>query len=124
MQRRYPWGDSVDNKKVNLWSSGLASTAAVDQYPEGASVGGIHQMIGNVWEWTSSRFEPWIDGEQAELEQSLMSIRGASFDTYFDCHADCQAQSADCPLARKHNIGIRCAISACDVTLDKNRASD
>lgn len=115
VQRRYPWGDTMDNEKANLWRSGVGRTTAVQDFAEGVSVGGIHQMVGNVWEWTDSNFQLWIDGAQAELEQPLKSLRGASFDTYFDCHADCQAQSADSPLARKHNVGFRCAISACDV---------
>lgn len=115
IQRRYPWGETHDNTLVNLWSSGKGTTVPVTEYPEGVSVGGVQQMIGNVWEWTSSLFEPWIDGQQGDLELTLMSIRGASFATYFDSDADSQAQSADSPLARKSNIGIRCAISACDV---------
>ena len=43
------------------------------------------------------------------------SIRGGAFDTYFETQAHCQFQSGESPLARKHNIGFRCALGFCDV---------
>ena len=33
--------------------------APVGAYPAGASAYGAEQMIGDVWEWTSSDFAPW-----------------------------------------------------------------
>jgi hypothetical protein len=36
-----------------------ASLLDVDALPEGDSAWGVRQMIGNVWEWTSSTFYPF-----------------------------------------------------------------
>ena len=33
--------------------------APVGAYPGGASAYGVEQMLGDVWEWTSSELEPW-----------------------------------------------------------------
>jgi iron(II)-dependent oxidoreductase len=118
IQRRYPWGDSMDYTRANLWGSGRADTAPVDEFAEGVSVGGVFQLIGNVWEWTRSEFGPTelADGHLI-TEVPMKSIRGGAFDTYFENQATCQFQSGEAAVARKHNIGFRCAIGVCDITL-------
>src|SRR3972149_1439929 len=123
VQRKYPWGDSMDRSRANLWGSGPGHTVPVDQYPGGISVGGVHQLIGNVWEWTTSNFcgasLPPEDLPQLglELTSPYKSIRGGAFDTYFDNQATCQFQSGENPLFRRNNIGLRCAVGVCDIML-------
>ena len=56
-KRCYPWGDqSWSTELANLENS---TVAPVDAYPEGDSPCGCRQMIGNIWEWTSSTFLPY-----------------------------------------------------------------
>jgi iron(II)-dependent oxidoreductase len=115
-QRKFPWGDSPDCSLANLWASGIGDTAPVDSYPGGASVGQALQLVGNVWEWTGNNFISWnSSASRLELPKALKSIRGGAFDTYFTNHAACQFQSGENPLARKHNVGFRCAVSARDL---------
>lgn len=115
-QRRYPWGDTMDRGRCNVWGSGPARTVAITQFSAGVSVGGVYQLIGNVWEWTNSGFEE-NEGVEEPLELSgpMKSIRGGAFDTYFEHQACCDFRSGEYPLSRKHNIGFRCALSYCDV---------
>ena len=47
----------------------------------------------------------------------MKSVRGGAFDTYFDNQATCQFQSGEAAMARKPNVGFRCAVGACDVML-------
>ena len=71
-------------------------------------------MTGNVWEWTSCGFgRP--DDYSLTLAVPMKSIRGGAFDTYFENHATCNFQSGENPLGRKHNIGFRLAVGACDI---------
>jgi len=116
VQRRYPWGESMDRRRANLWGSGHNGPVPVHIMADGASVNGVVQLVGNVWEWTSSTFGAWEPtGRKIETSQPLKSIRGGAYDTYFDTQAHCQFQSGAAPLERKHNIGFRCALGFCDV---------
>ncbi len=58
-KRRYPWGDRPPAPDLaNLDWRGMG-TVDVGAYPAGDSAHGCRQMIGNVWEWTSSDFQPF-----------------------------------------------------------------
>jgi iron(II)-dependent oxidoreductase len=58
-RRAWPWGSSPPTPDLaNLGGQGLRP-APIGAYPAGASAYGAEQMIGDVWEWTSSDFTPW-----------------------------------------------------------------
>ncbi len=116
VQRRYPWGDAMDRRLTNIWGSGLNTTAPVHAFEGGASASGVLQLVGNVWEWTSTSFGAWEPPtRKIDTQAALKSIRGGAFDTYFETQVHNQFQSGENPLARKHNIGFRCALGFCDV---------
>ncbi|SRR5712691_8462355 len=54
-RRRYPWGDSDwQPGKAALLPAGLAGPVTPGRYPAGATPGGLLDVAGNVWEWTST----------------------------------------------------------------------
>ncbi|MBV1946730.1 ergothioneine biosynthesis protein EgtB [Streptomyces sp. BV129] len=56
---RYPWGDAEPGPEhANLGQRHL-SPAPVGSYPAGGSPLGVRQLIGDVWEWTSSDLAPY-----------------------------------------------------------------
>ena len=58
-RRTWPWGSAPPTPELaNLGGQGLRP-APVGAYPASASAYGAEQMIGDVWEWTSSDFTPW-----------------------------------------------------------------
>ena len=56
---RYPWGDADPAPEhANLGQRHLRPAPA-GSYPQGESPLGVRQLIGDVWEWTASDFEPY-----------------------------------------------------------------
>ena len=58
-KRMYPWGDeppAADRASLDSRTMGCIDAGAL---PAGDSAFGCRQMIGNVWEWTSSTFGPF-----------------------------------------------------------------
>jgi iron(II)-dependent oxidoreductase len=56
---RYPWGDADPGPEhANLGQRHLRPAPA-GSYPAGESPLGVRQLIGDVWEWTSSDFAPY-----------------------------------------------------------------
>ncbi len=126
LQRKYPWGDTMDRSKANVWGAGPGRVVAVDEFAEGVSVGGLYQLVGNVWEWTACNLDldPTVETTGRSERALLKSIRGGAFDTYFENQANCQFASGENPISRKYNIGFRCALSVCDIAGPPNRESD
>ncbi|MEU6641596.1 ergothioneine biosynthesis protein EgtB [Saccharomonospora sp. NPDC046836] len=113
---RYPWGDGEPTPEhANLGQRHLCP-AVVGAYPQGASPLGVHQLIGDVWEWTSSDFAPYPGfaafpyREYSEVfyGPEYKVLRGGSFGT------DAVAirgtfRNWDYPIRRQIFSGFRCA---------------
>jgi gamma-glutamyl hercynylcysteine S-oxide synthase len=58
-RRAWPWGSAPPSASLANLGGDALRPAPAGAYPEGASAYGAEQMIGDVWEWTSSDFAPW-----------------------------------------------------------------
>jgi iron(II)-dependent oxidoreductase len=114
--RRYPWGDEDPSPEhANLGQRHLRA-APVGAYPAGASPLGVHQLIGDVWEWTSSDFAPYPgfsvfpypEYSAVFFGPDYKVLRGGSFGT--DAVA-CRGsfRNWDFPARRQIFAGFRCA---------------
>ncbi|MDE0298854.1 MAG: selenoneine synthase SenA [Candidatus Poribacteria bacterium] len=68
-KRRFPWGDADPSlERVNMdWQNlGCIDVGAL---PDSDSAVGCRQMIGNVWEWTISAFQPYPGFERDAYEE-------------------------------------------------------
>jgi iron(II)-dependent oxidoreductase len=85
-RRHFPWGSQLpDGARANLESAGIVS---VEACPPGDAASGCRQLIGNVWEWTASTFNPYpgfvIDPYKEYSEPWFGThkvLRGGSFAT-------------------------------------------
>ena len=111
----FPWGDSaVDAAKANLFENSLWSVAPIGAFPDGVSAYGCHQMIGDVWEWTTSDYVPY-PGFKSEFDEyndkwfvNQKVLRGGSFATP-QLHIRSTYRNFFHPHERWMISGFRCA---------------
>ncbi|MBI1746494.1 MAG: ergothioneine biosynthesis protein EgtB [Acidobacteria bacterium] len=58
-KRLFPWGAESPTAQTAHLGSAWIGGLPVDAHTAGDSAFGVRQMIGNVWEWTGSRFLPY-----------------------------------------------------------------
>ena len=87
-QMDFPWGDDAPTiKHANLAENSLWGVAPVGSFPKGRTAHGCYQMIGDVWEWTSSDYVPY-PGFKPEFDEyndkwfvGQKVLRGGSYAT-------------------------------------------
>ena len=118
-KRRYPWGgDGAAADRANLGQRHFCP-AAVGAYPRGASPWGVQQMVGDVWEWTSSEFEaypgfrtfPYREYSEVFFGSGYKVLRGGSWATHASA-VRTTFRNWDHPVRRQIFAGFRCARDA------------
>ena len=113
--RRWPWGNEFLPDHCNSKESEAQGTTPVGQYsPQGDSPYGVGDMVGNVWEWTSSLFRPYPydpnDGREGQEAIGWRVLRGGSWTNDLN-RARCTAR-LDGDFLFYNNVGFRCVVSA------------
>ena len=67
----FPWGNEIDKPRCNTVELGAGGTTPVGAFPDGGSPFGCYDMLGNVWEWTST----WYD----ENNPHFRVVRGGAW---------------------------------------------
>jgi formylglycine-generating enzyme required for sulfatase activity len=57
-ERAFPWGDDEPRPEHGNFHFAYWSPAPVGWHPGGASAWGVHELVGNGWEWTENVFTP------------------------------------------------------------------
>jgi len=57
--REHPWGDDAPRTEHGNLGLRYWEPCRVDAHPAGASAWGVHDLVGNGWEWTRSVFAPF-----------------------------------------------------------------
>ncbi len=116
---RHPWGDAEPAARhANLGQRRLGP-AAVGRHPDGASPLGVHQLVGDVWEWTSTTFHgypgfrpfPYREYSEVFFDAGYKVLRGGSWATH-PTAVRSTFRNWDLPVRRQIFSGFRCARDA------------
>jgi formylglycine-generating enzyme required for sulfatase activity len=113
---RYAWGNSAwDEERANIGESRIGHPTPVGIYPRGMSPLGLHEVSGNVWEWTLSPYEPYpYQPNSNRTDQDAARtrvVRGGSWITNHKyAYATSRLQSI--PGGLDHDVGLRPVIAS------------
>jgi iron(II)-dependent oxidoreductase len=123
-KRRFPWGDQdPTSAHANLGQADLGQAylgpAPVGAFPDGASAYDCLQMVGDVWEWTSSTFDPYPGFRSFPYREysevfygaDYKVLRGGSWATHPSA-VRTTFRNWDYPVRRQLFCGFRCARDA------------
>ena len=115
--RRYPWGDATPTAAHAVFGRPYKATEPGEGRPAGASPYGVHDLIGNLREWTATTLKPYPyrhdDGREPFTGTGRVVVRGASHDDPVETLSVTRRLSYDRrrAAAGHHFVGFRCATS-------------
>lgn len=137
VKRRFPWGDqwiagaaNVAETRTGADGKSRWATTPVGCFPGGVSPYGVHDLIGNVWEWTASSIESASGHNSTAGQRTALSrlygessgtpssaqrrhyvLRGSSFNST-TAHARSTYRGSHLPPDYwRYNIGFRIVIA-------------
>jgi formylglycine-generating enzyme required for sulfatase activity len=123
---KYPWGNTFIPDVANIARTPemAGSPVAVGRYKAGKSPYGVYDLVGNVWEWVDSWYEPYAgsSAQDSHFGGNFRVMRGLSFlavghyppAAYLKVAAivaRASFRSYDLPDVRLPDVGFRCARS-------------
>jgi iron(II)-dependent oxidoreductase len=118
-KRVWPWGDEPPGPEHANLGQRRWGPAPIGTHPAGASAWGVHEMIGDVWEWTASDFHgypgfesfPYREYSEVFFGPEYKVLRGGSWATD-PVAMRCTFRNWDYPIRRQIFAGFRCARTA------------
>jgi len=135
LERAYPWGDEApDRTRLNgcgnecvghvaqfglIWNrmyegdDGWPTTAPVGSFPLGDSPQGLHDMAGNVSEWTRTLWGQYtsVSGTASSytpVDETRLAFRGGSWNRDGVAWVRADFRSGGLPNVRSYYLGFRC----------------
>ncbi|XP_022342076.2 inactive C-alpha-formylglycine-generating enzyme 2-like [Crassostrea virginica] len=119
----YPWGDRYQRNRTNLWQGKFPGGNTKRDHWDGTSPVnfyspqndyGIYDVLGNVWEWTSTRYYDRV--VDRKLQELMFVVKGGSFIDSREGHCNRIVRTAQRmglqPDYTAQNVGFRCVRSA------------
>ncbi|PKO12064.1 MAG: hypothetical protein CVU39_25945 [Chloroflexi bacterium HGW-Chloroflexi-10] len=109
----YPWGDAFDSRKANGEETMIGTTSVVGCFPLQGEFG-LHDLSGNLWEWTRSKHKTYPyqkdDWREDLVGKEERVLRGGAF---FSDEIDLRLASRfrDLPNFESNDLGFRVVLS-------------
>jgi iron(II)-dependent oxidoreductase len=110
-RRRYPWGKKFRARfAIFGLQPDMGAPKGVGRHPGGASLHGVEDMAGNVWEWVESKFMLDRGKPEAVVRGGVAyrTLRGGSWVNSRSALA-ATSRTGDLPGRRRPVYGFRCA---------------
>ena len=109
--RRYAYGNDFEPALANTFESHIRRTTPIGVFPGGGTPEGLADMTGNIWDWTSSLYQPYpydpTDGREHTLSgDGRRVVRGGSWFGDRECARAASRHGCD-PNHRDNDIGFR-----------------
>ncbi len=111
--RKYPWGAALPSEQQLCWNrlkgedyAHAPGTCAVGTHQSVDSAFGVHDMVGNLWVWTSTRWSPAYD---KPLDPIAHVVRGNGWRDRNPSELRGASRNGSDDTDRVINLGIRCA---------------
>ena len=114
----YPWGSHPRDSCANTLELGLRRLVPVGSFENGKSQRGVHDLIGNVWEWVEEPLARGLPQKRGTISLSLPDdcwIMGGSYLTRMvPLHEEGSLVFAKAVAAgyRASDTGLRCVVEA------------
>ncbi len=112
--RIYPWGNEYKKGNANIALEGPHKPVPGGAYPQDVSPYGVHDLAGNVMEWTSGWYEPYPGStyQNAKFGKMLKVLRGNGFQKgghyFLDAYRYLFYRTEADPDEYFENVGFRC----------------
>lgn len=106
--RIYPWGASPPVEERACWKrwDKREATCPVGSHRAGDSPEGVHDLAGNVWEWTASA---WSTDYESSPDSRTRVTRGGGWGDSLPANLRSASRGHRPPEYRSDTIGFRCA---------------
>ena len=111
-KRRYPWGNTWKDGAANTAEAGMSDYVDIGKFKGDVSYYGVHDMLGNAFEWTSSIYRAYrgCKFRSRDFHKKFIVVKGAS----------CYIRGKDFDLAARSyfpknylgGVGFRCVRDA------------
>jgi formylglycine-generating enzyme required for sulfatase activity len=107
----YPWGNDFIMNKSNTYEAGMTNPVAIGQFDD-VSPFGVHDMLGNVQEWTGSWYTTYPGNPKKDPKsgKTLRVVRG--FSARIKAKANHLWDRSAWPPEALYDFGCRCAKDA------------